>query len=130
MNDQDEELGYDADHDDPRQYCRHGTFIGSWWGPDYMCWACEAGLTDEEWQDHCATRELDAILSGFVGWWKLHQAVTHLYADDLVGWPTALRSIETILDADLSDNYRRFVDSLAEAPAHLRAPRYVAIATD
>lgn len=27
--DLDEELGYDADHDDPRQYCVHGTFIGS-----------------------------------------------------------------------------------------------------
>jgi len=39
----DEQLGYDADHNDPRQFCRHGTFIGSWWGPDYMCHACEMG---------------------------------------------------------------------------------------
>lgn len=40
LNDQ---LGYDADVSDPSQYCRHGTFIGSWWGPDYMCGACESG---------------------------------------------------------------------------------------
>ena len=36
-------LGYDADVADPSQYCRHGTFIGSWWGPDYLCGACEMG---------------------------------------------------------------------------------------
>jgi hypothetical protein len=38
-----DQLGYDADVSDPSQYCRHGTFIGSWWGPDYMCGACESG---------------------------------------------------------------------------------------
>jgi hypothetical protein len=36
-------LGYDADVSDPRQYCRHGTFIGSSWGPDYLCGKCEMG---------------------------------------------------------------------------------------
>jgi hypothetical protein len=39
----DEMLGYDADHTDDSQYCRHGTFIGSWWGPDYLCQWCELG---------------------------------------------------------------------------------------
>lgn len=24
-------------------YCIHGTYLGSWAGPDYMCGACEAG---------------------------------------------------------------------------------------
>ena len=38
-----ERLGYDADIDDPGQYCSHGTFIGSWWGPDYLCYYCETG---------------------------------------------------------------------------------------
>jgi hypothetical protein len=38
-----DQLGYDADVSDPSQYCRHGTFIGSWWGPDYTCGACESG---------------------------------------------------------------------------------------
>jgi hypothetical protein len=36
-------LGYDADVSDPKQYCRHGTFIGSWWGPDFLCTKCEMG---------------------------------------------------------------------------------------
>lgn len=36
---------YDEDYSDPRQYCAHGTFIGSWWGPDYMCYWCETGET-------------------------------------------------------------------------------------
>lgn len=39
----DDLLGYDADHTDPSQYCRHGTVIGSWWGPDYACGYCESG---------------------------------------------------------------------------------------
>lgn len=36
-------LGYDADVTDSRQYCEHGTFIGSPWGPDYLCFYCETG---------------------------------------------------------------------------------------
>ena len=43
VTDYDEELGYDADHNDESQYCAHGTFIGSWWGPDYLCSWCELG---------------------------------------------------------------------------------------
>lgn len=58
-----ERLGFDADVTDPSQYCRHGTFIGSWWGPDYMCHMCEMGyeccegdgcsnwVGHEEWED-------------------------------------------------------------------------------
>lgn len=34
---------WDWDHEDPRQYCRHGSFIGSWWGPDILCSHCEMG---------------------------------------------------------------------------------------
>lgn len=48
-SDADETLGYDADHNDPGQYCRHGTWIGSWWGPDYLCPFCEGG--DDEGED-------------------------------------------------------------------------------
>lgn len=44
---QDEVLGYDADHGDERQYCQHGTWIGSWWGPDYLCGACESGISGD-----------------------------------------------------------------------------------
>jgi hypothetical protein len=39
----DDMLGYDADHGDPSQYCKHGTWVGSWAGPDYMCSRCELG---------------------------------------------------------------------------------------
>lgn len=46
-NELDDQLGYDADHDDPSQFCEHGTFIGSWWGPDYLCHWCEAGVSVE-----------------------------------------------------------------------------------
>lgn len=41
-------MSYDEDHSDPRQFCQHGTFIGSWWGPDYMCGLCEDGVTVAE----------------------------------------------------------------------------------
>lgn len=34
---------WDWDYDDPRQRCPHGTFIGSWWGPDLLCPQCESG---------------------------------------------------------------------------------------
>lgn len=37
-------LGYDADITDGSQYCIHGTFMGSWWGPDYLCGLCEQGM--------------------------------------------------------------------------------------
>lgn len=45
MIDDDYEYGdeWDWDKSDPRQYCKHGTFIGSWWGPDIMCFKCEIG---------------------------------------------------------------------------------------
>lgn len=36
---------YDEDFGDERQWCQHGTFIGSWWGPDYLCGLCEMGAT-------------------------------------------------------------------------------------
>jgi len=43
--DDDYELGdeFDWDRSDSRQYCKHGAFIGSWWGPDILCGACEMG---------------------------------------------------------------------------------------
>ena len=29
--------------DEDRRYCKHGTFVGDPYGPDYMCGACEDG---------------------------------------------------------------------------------------
>jgi hypothetical protein len=31
--------------------CKHGTFVGTAGGPDYMCGYCEMGVTDEEWEE-------------------------------------------------------------------------------
>lgn len=31
------------DYDNPRNYCRHGTFIGDPYGADLMCYWCETG---------------------------------------------------------------------------------------
>ena len=42
------ELPYAGDTSDPRQHCQHGTFIGSWWGPDYLCGWCEEGIGVDE----------------------------------------------------------------------------------
>jgi hypothetical protein len=39
---------YDEDHNDPRQHCVHGTFVGSWWGPDYLCSWCEDGISVDD----------------------------------------------------------------------------------
>ena len=25
-------------------YCEHGTYLGTWYGPDYLCGACEDGV--------------------------------------------------------------------------------------
>lgn len=44
--DHDDLYRYDEDFSDPDQYCEHGRFIGSWWGPDYLCGLCEAGATE------------------------------------------------------------------------------------
>ena len=34
---------WDWDITDDSQYCKHGKFIGSWWGPDILCGHCELG---------------------------------------------------------------------------------------
>jgi len=31
------------------EYCRHGTYVGCWWGPDYLCGACEMDIDDRRW---------------------------------------------------------------------------------
>lgn len=39
---------WDWDRNDPGQHCPHGTFIGSWWGPDLLCQWCEDGISVED----------------------------------------------------------------------------------
>ncbi|TXH12514.1 MAG: hypothetical protein E6R03_12665 [Hyphomicrobiaceae bacterium] len=43
----------EIDRDDPEfrmpsDYCEHGTYVGGWAGPDYLCHYCEMGYTPEE----------------------------------------------------------------------------------
>lgn len=63
MIDEDYQYGdeWDWDKEDPRQYCKHGTFIGSWWGPDLMCFRCEIG-DDEDRSEPIAIDGDDEIL--------------------------------------------------------------------
>lgn len=37
--DYDEMVGFGRDG----HYCKHGTYVGGWAGPDYLCGACEMG---------------------------------------------------------------------------------------
>lgn len=37
------------DYDDV--YCVHGTFVGGWAGPDYICGYCEEGISPEQLED-------------------------------------------------------------------------------
>lgn len=50
---------WDWDKSDPRQYCKHGTFIGSWWGPDIMCYHCEIGDDDDEDKSESLSEEIE-----------------------------------------------------------------------
>lgn len=52
MENDDYQIGdeFDWDKSDSSQYCVHGTFIGSWWGPDLLCNACEGG-SSIDWSD-------------------------------------------------------------------------------
>lgn len=54
---------YDEDMDDSSQYCEHGRFIGSWWGPDYMCGYCEMGTTAAEYKLICFNARYSRIVN-------------------------------------------------------------------
>lgn len=40
----------EEDLNNPDFRCPHGTFIGNPYGADYMCGACESGISMEEWR--------------------------------------------------------------------------------
>lgn len=84
----DEELGYDADHSDARQYCEHGTWIGSWWGPDYLCGYCEEGVTMAEL---IVAREYQARRERVLGRWRLKKLYWKLRREGInPSWVTYL----------------------------------------
>ena len=51
QEDQESYLGYDDTH------CEHGTFVGGWAGPDYLCGSCEDGVSREEYMELVARRQ-------------------------------------------------------------------------
>ena len=98
-SDLDEQLGYDADHDDPRQYCEHGTFIGSWWGPDYLCHWCEMGYSRAEFDAEMRQRAEAAIMRGPLGGYlRAHEVIGDLYATGTFSWGQALRLVGALVD--------------------------------
>lgn len=63
-NDYTDDDRYDWDRTDSRQYCEHGTFIGSSWGPDLMCGDCEMGYTVkqiERWEVLASRRKVTEL---------------------------------------------------------------------
>lgn len=61
FDDYTEDDRWDWDRDDPTQYCRHGSFIGSSWGPDILCGACESMNDDPSLND--MLRDVDRNIS-------------------------------------------------------------------
>lgn len=45
--------------------CKHGTFIGNPYGADYMCFYCEMGFSDAEYQAHLNYKLRRAIYRRF-----------------------------------------------------------------
>jgi hypothetical protein len=50
-------------------YCKHGSYVGYWDGPDYLCGYCEDGVSDYEYAlsvayeyQHNATREANNLI--------------------------------------------------------------------
>lgn len=54
---------YDEDHNDPKQHCEHGTFIGSWWGPDYLCQWCENGTSRADFEAEMEARRREHLVT-------------------------------------------------------------------
>ena len=103
---QNDALGYDADVSDSSQHCKHGTFVGSWWGPDYICGKCEDGIqVCEDCNVYLWPRSLSEDgdipagfdytgLEGVVGRWSEHYHAT-------LCW-----SCEQTRNADIANRFR------------------------
>jgi hypothetical protein len=81
---------YDWDQSDPRQRCRHGTFIGSHWGPDLLCRFCEDGTTDEEFARLVQAEHLRHV----------RELATPALVDDLVSALATLHGCRPLTDLD------------------------------
>ena len=75
-------LEYDGDRQDASQYCEHGKYVGSWWGPDILCGYCESGIS-----------ALDLMKGELEYAEKRLQDFSRLVIGDNVGGPSLNRSL-------------------------------------
>ena len=75
-------LEYDGDRQDASQYCEHGKYVGSWWGPDILCGYCESGIS-----------ALDLMKGELEYAEKRLQDFSRLVIGDSVGGPSLNRSL-------------------------------------
>jgi len=116
-SDLDSVLGYDADHDDPRQYCIHGTFIGSWWGPDYLCPACEQGIPLLLWTYYGAKREVRRLERHPMGWLMHFDLNDRNYAEP---YSAALATEWTKMVLAKYDEFQQVLRQVRRAKARVR----------
>ena len=76
---------WDWDQEDSSQCCQHGTFIGSWWGPDILCWACEDGLSLAEYELVIAHRSLRRVEEQINRLWPFNEQMMQTIARQY-GW--------------------------------------------
>ena len=68
-------------------YCRHGSYIGDPYGPDYMCHACEMGYSDEEYCTQLWQMQRRILAALFLSNLRLRWACRVLAACRLAGVP-------------------------------------------
>lgn len=96
---------WDWDRYDPRQYCRHGSFIGSFWGPDILCGDCESSCEDPSLRDMVddVNIKINKIHSEFDGM----MTFINLYSKSLGGDVKDPALTEAMLETMKSLNQRR-----------------------
>lgn len=67
-------------------YCRHGSYLGTWYGPDYLCGACEDGVDDYTYALRSAgyayTREMTFLVSETpMQWCAKHRDAAQYFVD-------------------------------------------------
>jgi hypothetical protein len=76
---------YDWDRNDSSQYCQHGKFIGSWWGPDILCGWCEDGISVEEMRASLRAQR-DRDVKQILGLREIYQKMVPWSAQHLAWW--------------------------------------------
>lgn len=113
-----EELPFDGDLSDPSQRCEHGTFTGSWWGPDYMCGMCESGVSQEDVLESCVAAAIRAkdhflrLVFGLPGHMGTGDCLYRALGG--IGWTSSLGEALIATQIDLYQQVERSEAALAE----------------